>query len=286
MEPTIEHWLTSVARAAELPGADELTLDSDQETAEAWEAVTAATGVDDDELARAVADHFRLEVGDVDAADPQAHRLVPGGLARKLGVLPLGYSDRTLTVASADPVSLEAEREIGRISDRTVVYQVAPPARIREGIETAYQREEPPRHAVADLPPDVRGVERILVVEDDPDTRHLLRSVLEKEGYEVVGAEDGEAALDLLDETGGFHLLTLDLGLPGIGGLEVLEKLRRRPRWRHLPVIVATGYGDPEVEVMLFEAGADDFIVKPVDPRRFVLRVQAVLRRRGPEREA
>lgn len=283
METTIQHWLTSVARAAELPGAEELSVSSDEETAPAWEAVTTATGVGEEELARAVAGHFRLDVADVERGDPQAYRLVPGGLARKLDVLPLEYSDRTLVVATADPVSLEAEREIGRISDRTVVYRVAPPGRIREGIAAVYGEQDAPRHEVPDLGPDVRGVQRILVVEDDPDTRHLLRTVLEKESYEVVEAADGEAALEVLDETGGFHLVTLDLKLPGIGGLEVLEKVRRRPRWRHLPVIVATGYGDPEVEVMLFEAGADDFIVKPVDPRRFILRVQAVLRRRSAE---
>lgn len=281
MDTTIQHWLTSVARAAGLPGADDLSVASDTDTPAAWDTVTMASGIDEDELARAVADHFRLEVADVEAADVQAHKLVPAALARKLDVLPLSYSDRTLVVATADPVSLELEREIGRISDRTVVYRVAPPARIRKGIDAVYPQEEQPRHEVPALGPDARGVHRVLVVEDDPETRLLLRTVLEKKDYEVVEAEDGETALETLDEMGGFHLLTLDLKLPGIGGLEVLEKVRRRPRWKHLPVIVATGYGDPEVEVMLLEAGADDFIVKPVDPRRFILRVEAVLRRRG-----
>lgn len=279
--PTIQHWLTSVARTAGLPGAEGLDIASDTATAAAWVEVTRVTGVDDVTLAGAVAEHFRLDPGDVGEADPQAHRLVPAPLARRLGVLPLSCSDRTLVVATADPVSLEGEREIGRISDRAVVFRVAPPARIREAIEAAYGDGEEARHEVPALGPDVRGVRRILVVEDEPETRLLLRSVLEREEYEVYEAGDGESALEVLDDVGGFHLLTLDLKLPGINGLEVLEKIRRRPRWRHLPVIVATGHGDPDVEVRLFEAGADDFVVKPVDPRRFILRVQAVLRRRA-----
>lgn len=281
MDTTIQHWLTAVARAAGLPGADELELNPDAETASAWEAVAAASGITDDELARAVADHFHLEVARAADAEPRAHTLVPAAVARKLGVLPLSCSDRTLVVATADPVSLEAERELDRISDRTVVYRVTPPEEIGERIDRIYEEDDAPRHEVPALGPETEGTRRVLVVEDEPESRLLLRSVLEQEGFEVFEAEDGETALEILDREGSFHLMTLDLALPGIGGLEVLERLRGRPRWRHLPVVVATAHGDPETEVELFEAGADDFIVKPVDPRRFALRVQAVLRRKG-----
>lgn len=281
MKTKIQHWLTAVARAADLPGADEMELDADSETSAAWDAVMATSGAPADELARAVADHFHLEVADLDEAAARAHKLVPASLARKLDILPLTCSDRTLVVATADPVSLEAERELDRISDRAVVYRVAPPEEIRARVERTYAEADEPRHQVPSLGPEARGVRRVLVVEDDPDSRLLLRSVLEQEGFEVIEAEDGETALEVLDEEGGFHLMTLDLKLPGMEGLEVLEKVRRRPRWKHLPVVVATAHGDPEVEIELFEAGADDFIVKPVDPRRFTLRVQAVLRRRG-----
>ncbi|MFP3949428.1 MAG: response regulator [Longimicrobiales bacterium] len=278
METTIQHWLTTVARAADLAGADELSMDSETDTTSAWDLVTSRTGASPRGLARAVARHFGLEVADFDAAMAQAHNLIPATLARRLGVLPLGYSDRTLKVATADPVSLEIERELGLISDRSIGYAVAPPNEIQAAIERTYDRAEDPAYEVPEL--EDLGVSRILVVEDDPEQRLLLMSVLEEGPYEVVEAEDGESALKRLDE-GGIDLVTLDLNLPGMKGIEVLETIRRRPRSRRLPVIVATGYGDPEVEILLFETGADDFVVKPVDPKRFLLRVEAVLRRRG-----
>lgn len=278
METTIQHWLTAVSRTADLPGADELSIDSETETPAAWDLVTAKAGITPWELAGAVAQHFRLEVADFDAMMPEAHNLIPGTLARRLGILPLGYSDRSLKVATGDPVSLKIERELGLISDRSIGYAIAPPSAIREVVERIYDWDEAPRYEVPEL--DELGVAHVLVVEDDPEQRLLLRSALEEGPFEVTEAEDGETALERLEE-GGVDLVTLDLNLPGMKGIEVLETIRRRPRSRRLPVIVATGYGDPEVEVLLFQTGADDFVVKPVDPQRFLLRVEAVLRRRG-----
>lgn len=289
METTIQHWLTAVARAADLPGADDLSMDSETETRSAWSRVTRAAGITPQELAEAVARHFKLDVADLDAASPQAHNLIPGTLAHRLCVLPLTYSDRTLDVATADPVGLHIERELGLISDRTVKYEVAPPGAILEAVRDTYElevaEEERPEEEAAYEIPDLEalGASRILVVDDDPEMRILLRRVLEEGPFEVIEAEDGEAALEKLGE-GGIDLVTLDLNLPGMKGSEVLERIRRSPRSRDLPVVVATGYGDPEVEIRLFEAGADDFVVKPVDPRRFLLRVEAVLRRRGAGR--
>jgi len=118
-------------------------------------------------------------------------------------------------------------------------------------------------------------------VDDDADTRHLLRAALEADGFRGTEASDGEEALELVDEAreDPFSLVTLDLVMPGMSGLGVLKVLRDRLSTQTLPVVVATGMDDPDVEVELFEAGADDFVVKPVDPPRFLLRVRAVLRR-------
>jgi DNA-binding response OmpR family regulator len=77
-----------------------------------------------------------------------------------------------------------------------------------------------------------------------------------------------------------FDLVTLDLMMDRMHGLEVLRRIRGRMATASLPVIVATGSDDPAVALEIFDAGADDFVVKPVDPRRFILRVRAVLRRR------
>ena len=70
-----------------------------------------------------------------------------------------------------------------------------------------------------------------------------------------------------------FDLVTLDLHMKEMHGLEVLRNIRSRVATAALPVIVATGSDDPSVEMQLFDAGADDFVVKPVDPPRFVLRI-------------
>ena len=94
-------------------------------------------------------------------------------------------------------------------------------------------------------------------------------------------APDGPEALDLLAGPDRFDLVTLDLQMEKMHGLDVLKRIRSRLATATLPVIVATGSDDPAVEMELSEAGADDFVVKPIDAPRFLLRLGAVLRRRS-----
>lgn len=277
--PQITHWLVAVARAAGLPGAEGLEISSDSGTQAAWDLVALTTGTSHEALARRVADHYRLDTAEMDFADPHAHRIVPVTLARKLGVAPLRYSDRVLVVATADPVSMEAERALARVAGRTVVFEVAPPALIENAIQHMYPAGEP-THEVEPLPAESKGGFHVLVVDDDADTRLLLRSVLERAEFRVDEAEDGTQALSKLSSGEGYDLVTLDLMMPGLSGLEVLQEIRSRVGLADLPVVVATASDDPQVEMQLFDAGADDFVVKPVDPPRFLLRIQAVLRRR------
>lgn len=281
MEPVIQHWLVSVVRAASLEGAADLDVPSDTEAAAAWDVVALGTGTTESQLAGIVARHYRLGVAELGGTDPHAHKLLSGRVARKLGVLPLQYSDRQLWVATSDPVSLEAEKQITQVSSRSVQFEVAPPRPLRRAIEATYGEEE--IHEIPPLEVAARGGPRVLVVDDDEDTRLLLHSFLEDAGFRVREAADGKEALRLLEEREDpFTLITLDLDMPGLSGLEVLRKIRSRVATASIPVVVATGLDDPEVELELFEAGADDFVVKPVDPPRFLLRVQAVLRRQGP----
>src|SRR5690348_8768782 len=98
--PVIEHWLVAVARAAHLPGTDDLHVDSDTAIADAWSLVTLAAGVDSKEMVRRVAAHFRLREADLEDRDLHAEKLIPAAVARRLNVLPLRYTDRTLVVAS------------------------------------------------------------------------------------------------------------------------------------------------------------------------------------------
>jgi len=278
--PEIQHWIVSIARQAALPGANELDIPASVSSEEAWSAVAAATGTDPEALAGLVANHFRLRRADFDTAELVATRLIPGSLARRLGVLVFHCTDRVVTVATADPVSLEVEKEIADHTARTVTFEIAPPGELQRAIEKAYDPPpEPSTHVLPSLAET--GPARILVVDDEADARLLLRTVLESRGYEVVEAGSGEEALELV---GGAALVTLDLRMGGMSGLDVLRKIRSRMDTGMTPVVVATGVDDPETEMQLFEAGADDFVVKPVDPPRFLLRVEAVLRRHGARR--
>jgi len=278
--PSIQHWLVSVATAAGLSKADKLDVSSDADVAGAWDLVSMTTGVSGDDLARQVASHYRLDMADLAIVDPHAYRIVPANVARKLSVVPLRYSDRALWVATADPVSLLAEKELSALAGRAVHFEVAAPSAIHDAIEAIYEPEGAP-HVVPPLTPEAKGGPHVLVVDDDRDTRLLLRTVLQRENFRVSEAADGPEALEMLNGPDRFDLVTLDLAMPQMPGLEVLKRIRGRLATSGLPVVVATASDDPEIEMELFEAGADDYVVKPVDPPRFVLRINAVLRRRS-----
>jgi two-component system response regulator ResD len=115
----------------------------------------------------------------------------------------------------------------------------------------------------------------ILVVDDEERIRRLLRMYLEKEGYTIEEAEDGESALRLGTEQD-FDLILLDLMLPGMDGIEVCERIRQL---KSTPIIMLTAKGEEINRVQGFEAGADDYVIKPFSPREVIYRVKAVLRR-------
>lgn len=115
----------------------------------------------------------------------------------------------------------------------------------------------------------------ILVVDDEERIRRLLRMYLEKEGYDIDEAEDGETALEKATQND-YDLVLLDVMLPGIDGIEVCAKLRQI---KSTPVIMLTAKGEETNRVQGFEAGADDYVVKPFSPREVIYRVKAILRR-------
>ena len=117
--------------------------------------------------------------------------------------------------------------------------------------------------------------QRILVIDDDPDARWIAGDALVEHGFEVTEASDGHEAQAQV-EARPPDLVVLDLGLPDIGGLDVLRWLRRTS---DVPVIVLTGRGAHSDRVVGLELGADDYVVKPFDARELVARVNAVLRR-------
>ena len=132
----------------------------------------------------------------------------------------------------------------------------------------------PPAEAAA-----ADGAPHILLVDDDGTVRNIARAVLEKEGYRVSEVGDGSEALARLSRGEQFSLMVLDLDMPMLGGREVLRAVRRSLTTATLPVLVLTATNDHDAEIQLFEQGADDYLRKPIEPRRFVLRVGAALRR-------
>lgn len=116
---------------------------------------------------------------------------------------------------------------------------------------------------------------RILVVDDEERIRRLIRMYLEREQYTIEEADNGEEALRMSLEQD-YDLIILDLMLPGMDGIEVCEKLREH---KSTPVIMLTARGEESNRIQGFEAGTDDYVVKPFSPREIVFRVKAVLRR-------
>ena len=105
-------------------------------------------------------------------------------------------------------------------------------------------------------------MQRILLVEDEPNIARFVELELGHEGYEVVKAADGREGLTLAEE-GGFDLVLLDIMLPGLNGLEVLRFLRRDPTTATVPVVIVSASDDKETISAALEAGANDYIVKP-----------------------
>jgi two-component system response regulator TctD len=117
---------------------------------------------------------------------------------------------------------------------------------------------------------------RILIVEDTQDLADAIARRLRKSGYAVDVSTNGEEADELL-RSESYHLVVLDLMLPGLGGKEVLQRLRRRRS--HIPVLVLTARSDVDDKVGALDYGADDYLVKPFDFRELEARCRALLRR-------
>jgi DNA-binding response OmpR family regulator len=116
---------------------------------------------------------------------------------------------------------------------------------------------------------------RVLVVDDEPIVRDVLMRYLEREGFEVDTAEDGEAAVERASASSA-DIVILDLMLPKLDGLEVFRRIRERS---DVPVVMLTAKREEVDRVVGLELGADDYVSKPFSPREVVARIRAVLRR-------
>jgi DNA-binding response OmpR family regulator len=121
----------------------------------------------------------------------------------------------------------------------------------------------------------VPGKTKVLIIEDDPHIAELLALYLEKEGYETKEARDGRKGVEVFAVYAP-HLVLLDLMLPEMDGFQVCREIRKISA---VPVIMLTARGDTFDKVLGLELGADDYIVKPFEPKELTARVKAVLRR-------
>ena len=121
----------------------------------------------------------------------------------------------------------------------------------------------------------------VLVVDDDPTTRDVLRRYLTRSGHRVAEAVDGATALDMVSRLP-VDLVVLDLMLPGVDGLDVCARLRANTATRRLPILMLTALGSESDRVVGLEQGADDYVVKPFSPREVTLRVGRLLERAEP----
>ena len=125
------------------------------------------------------------------------------------------------------------------------------------------------------------GEPAVLVVEDESALSTLLRYNLEREGYRVFEARDGEEALILADEVKP-DLVVLDWMLPQLSGLEICRRLRGRGDMRNVPIVMLTARGEETDRIRGLDTGADDYIVKPFSMTEFLARLRAVMRRVRP----
>lgn len=126
---------------------------------------------------------------------------------------------------------------------------------------------------------------RILVVDDDPDIRDILKLTLSEENYEVIEAKDGEEALEAIHIKSP-DLVLLDYKIPILDGREVCRLIKKDILLRHLPIIMLTGKGDINDKVGGIDAGADDYIVKPFEPKELLARIRMILRKTEIDLEA
>ena len=131
-------------------------------------------------------------------------------------------------------------------------------------------------HGASDVGPGAPAPARILVVDDDPHVSRSLLDLLSQNGFHGTRAESGEAALEML-KTSAYDLVLLDVRMPGLNGFETCTRIREA-HGPALPVIILTAFGDPTSVRNGYDAGADDFLQKPVDTPHLVLKVRAFLR--------
>jgi CheY-like chemotaxis protein len=228
-------------------------------------------------------------------ASELAVRLVPEKLARRHVVVPLAVDNRTLTYATFRPFDPEAERDLAFASGRRTQAVLASRNGVLDTLERCYPklRDETDKGRLADSIEEVNRVlsaeltqvrtgpkteARVLITDDDPITRMLVKILLERENYEVIDATNGREAVEIATRERP-DLLLIDLNMPEVDGYEAIARLRKDFSMTTLPIVVLTAEDSPGIEQRVLQLGADDFILKPFEAPALLSRVHAVFHR-------
>lgn len=121
-------------------------------------------------------------------------------------------------------------------------------------------------------PPDSTERLHVLVADDEPHIGRIIKMKLEQGPFRVTLAYDGREALDVLERESDLALVLLDLMMPRLSGIDVLEKMREDPRWKEIPTIILTAAGQEQHHRQALELGASEFLTKPFSPKKLYAR--------------
>jgi type II secretory ATPase GspE/PulE/Tfp pilus assembly ATPase PilB-like protein/ActR/RegA family two-component response regulator len=164
------HWLVRIAERAGYADRERPDLAPGSTAPEAWSEVTRAYDISDPQLAGLVAEYFRLEVADINRADPNAALLIPEMMARKHLIYPVYEDDKQIVVATCDPTNVEAERALGFSTGRTPTFQVAAPRAIQDALDQRFSPEKAVDALLGGLADDVSEDAVKLVEEMGPES--------------------------------------------------------------------------------------------------------------------
>jgi DNA-binding response OmpR family regulator len=121
---------------------------------------------------------------------------------------------------------------------------------------------------------------RVMIVEDEPEIRLFVGMMLRTEGYEVLEAEDGPAALSLLEKGPKPEIVLLDVMMPGLNGWQVYEQMQLRDEWSQIPVLLLTALAQRSDVERAVQLGVDGYLTKPFEPADLIVKIEETLRHR------
>lgn len=180
-----------------------------------------------------------------------------------------------MIIYTGKALTAKDEIKLKKYTNTIIIKDIMSPERLLQETASMFQLPNTPAHDF--LPADMQGADgnslkdkRILLVDDDVRNLFSVSSILESQEIKVTFAENGKEALGLLEEESRFDLVLMDIMMPEMDGYEAIKHIRRETQWRTLPIIALTAKAMKEDREKCIEAGASDYIAKPVDPDQLI----------------